>query len=100
MDHIPFGTFNPRFYGVSILLGDKDRLAFVDRYAEAKDPAEWAKGGTSLSGVSTVSTIDHERRHFHDFLLSPLGTITMGLRMQASINGFQALVACARCQGR
>jgi hypothetical protein len=102
MEHVPFGAFNPRFYGVSIFLGGEDRVDFVDRYGRANDPAEWVRDVhmPELSEVSTLSAIDHEVRHFHDFLLSPLGTIVMGLRMQASINGIQAMQALARCRGK
>jgi hypothetical protein len=103
MNHLPFGAFNPRFYGVSMFLGsDDDRLDILDRYGQARDPAEWSRKNRapSLAEISTISASDHEFRHFHDFLLSPLGTITMGMRMQASVSGFQAMKALKGCRGR
>ena len=101
MQHLPFGLFNPRFYGVSVILGDEDRNDAVEHYGRAKDPGEWIRntGTPSLNDISTLSAMDHELRHFHDFLLSPIGTVTMGLRMQASINGIQAMRALGQCQG-
>jgi hypothetical protein len=102
MEHVPFGAFNPRFYGVSLFLGSKDRLDFLNRYFGESDLAEGARDTetSALSEVSTVSAVDHEARHFHDFLLSPMGTAVMGLRMQASINGFQTMQALKRCRGK
>lgn len=102
MNHIPFGAFNPRFYGVSLHLSDSERLSLQGRYADvATDLADWAShnGSPSLDEVAGISAIDHERRHFHDFLVSPLGTITMASRMQASINGFHVLKALAESPG-
>jgi hypothetical protein len=102
MEHVPFGAFNPRFYGVSLFLGSKDRLDFLNRYFGESDLAEGARDTetSALSEVLTASALDHEARHFHDFLLSPLGTAVMGLRMQASINGFQMMQALKRCRGK
>jgi hypothetical protein len=101
MSHTPFGTFNPRFYGVSMFLGDTEKHDVLERYGETT-PRLWSKEAattSSLKDICTLSAMDHEVRHFHDFLLTPLGTITMGLRMQASINGIQAMKAFRRCRG-
>ncbi|TCW83920.1 hypothetical protein C5O80_12465 [Burkholderia sp. SRS-46] len=103
MDHIPFGAFNPRFYGVSLHLSDRDRLNLQGRYVDVSDDlVDWAERNAepSLNDVSVLSAIDHEVRHFHDFLVSPFGTVTMASRMQASINGFHVLKTLSECPGR
>jgi hypothetical protein len=101
VEHLAFGSFNPRFYGISIILSEHDRMDAMGRYEQAPSVALWENdGGTlPLTEILTLSAGDHEARHFHDFLLSPLGTMTMGLRMQASINGVQVMKALTRCYG-
>jgi hypothetical protein len=102
MEHVPFGAFNPRFYGLSFFLASDDRLDAWERYQRAADSSDSSLdvAGSSLNAIASLSAMDHELRHFHDFLLSPLGTVTMGLRMQASINGVQALRVLRECRGR
>jgi hypothetical protein len=102
MQHLPFGSFNPRFYGVSLTVGDRERFEALREYhnAETLTPGAAGEGRQSIEEISTISAIDHELRHFHDFLVSPLGTVMMGLRMQASINGVQAAMAIKRCGGQ
>lgn len=102
MEHMPFGAFNPRLYGVSQFLSDDERWDAHRRYNQIDNPGEWAKHADdqSATDIYTLSALDHEVRHFHDFLLSPIGIITMGLRMQASINGVQAMDAIRRSSGR
>jgi hypothetical protein len=102
LEHIPFGSFNPRFYGVSVFLSDHGRLDAMHRYVATEDVGKYATNSVpaSFDEISTLSVIDHETRHFHDFLISPLGTSMMGLRMQASINGIQAFKAIKRSLGR
>ncbi|GJH28955.1 hypothetical protein [Caballeronia novacaledonica] len=103
MDHSPFGVFNPRFYGVSLHLSDPDRLNLQGRYVDASDDlSDWEgrNAEPSLHDVSVLSAIDHEIRHFHDFLVSPFGTVTMTSRLQASVNGFHVLKTLRECPGR
>jgi hypothetical protein len=102
VEHIPFGVFNPRFYGVSVFLVNDERRDAWERYYQTDDVAQWANVNSiaAMEDVSTLSAVDHELRHFHDFLLSPLGVVAAGLRMQASINGFQAMKALELCSGK
>jgi sulfur relay (sulfurtransferase) DsrF/TusC family protein len=102
MNHVPFGAFNPRFYGISLFVGEDDRLDALARYETARNPAEWMKQRSkpTLHEICSISAVDHEMRHFHDFLLTPSGTVTMGLRMQASINGMQAMLLLPDCPGK
>ena len=101
MSHLPFGAFNPRFHGISIF-ANEERLRQLSIYAEAPDPSAWVEkaGALSLEKISAISAIDHEMRHFHDFLISPLGATTMGLRMEASVSGLQAINLLGKCAGK
>lgn len=102
MSHLPFGAFNPRFHGISIF-ANAERIGQLSSYEDAPGPSAWtAKQGDALSleTISTISALDHETRHFHDFLVSPIGAITMGMRMQASMAGLQAIKLLKQCDGK
>lgn len=101
MHHMPFGAFNPRFHGIS-LFSDSDRLGWLKDYESAPDPRGWsaATGEPELDQIISISAPEHESRHFHDFLVSPIGLVTMGQRMQASIAGLQAINLMKKCAGR
>ena len=96
------GSFNPNFYGVSLIHADPGVLDHLQAYDAADDLGAWIENATSLdmAKVGQLSSIDHEVRHFHDFLASPFGLNTMGLRIQASINGIQAILAISESPGK
>lgn len=100
MDHVAFGAFNPRFYGVSVFVGGEDRRKAMTRHWIENGARSAGAPEPSLADIFLAGVPDHEMRHFHDFLVSPMGTVTMGLRMQASINGFQAFKLLAACPGK
>lgn len=100
MDHIAFGAFNPRFYGVSVFVGGEDRRKAITRHWVEERARDLDQSLPSFTDICLAGVPDHEMRHFHDFLVSPLGTVTMGLRMQASINGFQTLKLLGACAGK
>ncbi|MBI5716376.1 MAG: hypothetical protein HZC37_01660 [Burkholderiales bacterium] len=101
MSHLPFGAFNPRFHGVSLFV-TAERMGRIAGYEAVADPSSWAarSDALSLEEISTISVLDHERRHFHDFLVSPFGAVMMGMRMQASLAGLQAIKLLKQCVGK
>src|SRR5262249_2557601 len=46
--------------------------------------------------MAEMTVLEHELRHFHDFLLSPYGQMLFRWKLQAWFNGFQALVLLLR----
>lgn len=96
------GSFNPKFYGVTLVHAHPSDLAHLAAYNEADDLGAWIESAASfdIDLVGRLSTIDHEVRHFHDFLLSPFGLNTMGLRIQATVNGLQTLAAIRESPGK
>jgi hypothetical protein len=95
------GSFNPKFYGVSLVHADPGDLADLAAYDEADDLGAWIESASvDIEAVGRRSAIDHEVRHFHDFLLSPFGLNTMGLRIQATVNGLQTIAAIRESSGK
>ncbi|MEG0323249.1 MAG: hypothetical protein RR619_04570 [Raoultibacter sp.] len=56
----------------------------MDGYVTGRlqDPAD-----LSLKSIALKSVMDHEVRHFHDFLLSPYGSFVFRAKLQAAIHG-------------
>lgn len=102
MTHAPFGTFNPNFYGISVIQANSKEFKLAESYEAAEDLAQWieTRRGASIADVALLSTTDHEVRHFHDILLSPAGQRIMAMRFQASINGLQAILAIRELPGK
>lgn len=96
-----YGSFNPNFYGVSQALNTPEAFVLLKEYAAAADVSDWhdAQEDHDLARLAAVSAIDHEVRHFHDFLLSPWAMQTMVFRLQATINGQTAIKALANASG-
>lgn len=93
MSHTPFGSFNPSFYGISLSMADPAMIDLFSAYNDSGNAPKWAAKleDHSISRLGVLSAVDHEVRHFHDFLLSPFSVKVMALRMQATLNGIQAL---------
>lgn len=89
----PLGSFDTGFYGITLIHSDSESYRRSTAYAQAKSVAEWnaESGPAELHTVGMLSAPDHEVRHFHDFLLSPFGASIMALRIEATVNGVQAL---------
>jgi len=98
--HNKFGAFNPRFTGIDIHCPTfQDFLDFSDSHSQegrgnvttrfrallADDPQ------SAFRYMSLVTTVEHETRHFHDHLLSPMGNAVFRSRIIATINGFQII---------
>jgi hypothetical protein len=95
-----YGSFDSRFPGVVLRFENpKNWELFLD-YAMTEKPSESEKWGKNLlkqdisetfNSIALATVYSHEIRHFHDFLLSPLGTHVFRIRFGAAINGLQIL---------
>ena len=101
-----FGAFDGRFFGISLdLTGAEQRSALpwfppavtdpdaVAGLLGALDPTE------ALEALLEASSPAHELRHFHDFLLSPLGSYVARARYLATINATPLLLWLASQPG-
>ncbi len=90
------GRFDGRFLGVTLRFGSP---SVYDTYLVATENR--VDGGTRLDEIAAAdeflfeaglaSVLDHEVRHFHDFLLSPFGTAAVQTRVGGTINGLQLI---------
>src|SRR5687768_6984442 len=96
-----YGGFDPKFLGVTVRFegsrpwnwhtfmmvhsSEPDKVLAEANAALAKGTAE------AFDHVSVGTVLNHELRHFHDFLLSPIGNRIFRLRLMALINGVFAL---------
>lgn len=97
---VDYGRFNPRFLGVSFLFDSPDDYSLVRTAMNA--PGGMASSKTaeaSLHEIALLSVFDHEQRHYLDFLLSPYSTTVFRMRLQATINGMQAIIAARDLTG-
>jgi hypothetical protein len=81
---IPFGRFNPTFFGVKTFFWEESNPPpIIQSVIDEPDPQRRLEAGRRilalpkeeiLKFLSYFSAFDHECRHFHDFLLTPNGT--------------------------
>jgi hypothetical protein len=91
-----FGGFNPRFYGVTYTLSTPASLEVLGNYFEHES---FEREQASLGQIAIRSVIEHEMRHYHDFLLSPYSSSVFRLRLQGLVNGSQAVHMLKRLSG-
>jgi hypothetical protein len=89
-----YGVFNPRFLGISLLFESPENYRTHLQYMMEDEPPPMAS--SDLNRIAVISSLDHEVRHYHDFLLSPYSYQLFRLRLQALANGGQALSSIAR----
>ncbi|MDR6417584.1 hypothetical protein [Pseudarthrobacter sulfonivorans] len=82
-----FGSFDGRFIGVTLNLSPASEAAFGLTAADNVSKFEEAAFATVLS---------HEVRHFHDFLISPRGSVVLRRRISEAINCLSLLVHARR----
>src|SRR5438132_819688 len=83
-----FGAFEPRFYGISVLL--KTPLMFQTWISKIfPDPS--VPTLPLFEDTCLKTAVEHETRHFHDALISPFANRILMLRMMAAFNGLKAL---------
>ncbi len=86
-----FGGFNPRFMGVSIMLGSPEAYEVLIDYMLNDQASYYGDEKTSLQEIAIKSVLEHEIRHYHDFLTSPYSNYIFRLRLMALGNGASAL---------
>jgi hypothetical protein len=84
-----FGGFNPRFVGISLKLNSYEAFQILYDFLTSEAPPSGEP--SSLQEIATKSVLDHEIRHYHDFLISPYSSQLFRMRLQALVNGVQAL---------
>jgi hypothetical protein len=84
-----FGGFNPRFLGVNLKLNSPEAWKTFRDYLLSDTSTSSAT--PLLEEIATKSVLEHEVRHYHDFLISPYSSGLLRLRFQAFVNGAMAL---------
>jgi hypothetical protein len=92
-----FGGFNPRFMGVSMKLTSLEAFQiWQDYFIGEKNISD---NEFSLLEVATRSVLEHEVRHYHDFLISPYSSYLLRMRIQALVNGAVAFNCMSQLEG-
>ena len=92
-----YGGFNPRFLGISLFYDSPDSYNAVRSYLIEEDvPDELADG---LHSIVIRSVLDHEARHYIDFLLSPYSSAVFKLRLMGLVNGVQVIAGSRNMEG-
>lgn len=87
-----FGGFNPRFAGVTIRIASQ--AAYDEFLSFLRSPTYGGLPGykeESLGPILIRSVMEHEIRHYHDFLLGSYNGMLFRSRLQAVLNGIKAL---------
>jgi hypothetical protein len=83
-----FGAFEPRFYGISFLI--ETPLLFRAWMARSRVFPSFAGPALPVFDDTCLQTaLEHEKRHFHDALVSPFANAIFMLRMMAAYNGLK-----------
>ncbi|MBA2660534.1 MAG: hypothetical protein H0U72_13645 [Nitrosospira sp.] len=92
-----FGGFNPRFGGVTIRIASQ---AAYDEFVSFLT-SETLPGNKEepLGPILMRSVMEHELRHYHDFLLGSYNAMLFRSRLQAVLNGIKALRAVKELPG-
>lgn len=95
-----YGGFNPRFLGVSYYFDSPDDFDFFSGAMLAAEPLARSSGSeANLHQIALTSVVDHEHRHYLDFLLSPYSTTVLRMRLQALINGISGMASLRELKG-
>lgn len=90
----PYGSFDGRFpTGIILNVQSGEQWDILSgRKALSQTEIEMFAQSDSphlFSLVSLATTLDHEMRHFHDFMLSPLGSSILAARLSIAMNSMQ-----------
>jgi hypothetical protein len=91
-----YGGFNPRFLGVSVYYDSPESYNSVYRFMVGEGDGDEETG---LHDIVLRSVMDHEARHYHDFLLSPYSIAIFRIRLMALANAVQALSTAKEIDG-
>lgn len=96
-----FGGFNPRFPGVTIRIASQPAYdEFVSFLLSPASPGlPGGEEGASLGPILMRSVMEHEIRHYNDFLLGSHNGMLFRSRLQAVLNGVKALRAAKELPG-
>lgn len=87
--HNIFGAFSSNFLGISISFEDLLHHEFFKAvYRGGGVIPELPEGMTDLEATLVGTTLEHEARHWHDFLLSPLTIATFRMRSSGVLNAY------------
>lgn len=96
-----YGGFNSRFLGIQLRFhaahpeGFSEFIRFLgstpDQVVALGNAALQASPERAFHVFSVATTLAHEMRHFHDFLLSPLSQAIFRLRVAAIFHGIQGV---------
>lgn len=86
-----FGRFDPKFLGVTLRIGSQRASDVL--FGEDPSAAELEAQPEDLAfeAIAMKTAFVHEKRHFHDFLLSPFGAFAARRRFVAFMNAAQVL---------
>jgi hypothetical protein len=92
------GGFDPRFFGLTIRFSSSEQWERFCAKTYAFNASQLAAMPVdeAFAFMAEMTVLQHELRHFHDFLLSPYGQMLFRWKLQAYLNGFQALVLLLR----
>ena len=95
-----FGGFNPRFPGVTIRIASQaaydEFVSFLSSPASGRLPQN---NEEPIGPILMRSVMEHEIRHYHDFLLGSYSGMLFRSRLQAVLNGIKALRAVKELPG-
>jgi hypothetical protein len=92
-----FGHFDGRLLGTWIHFRDRADFELFEAGRLGASPSsplvQQALARSPGHTVALLTTLDHERRHFHDYLLSPLGAASFRCRFMAQYLSKEVLLA-------
>lgn len=95
-----FGGFSPRFAGVTIRITSQAAYdEFVSFLTSSSSGAFPGDKEEPLGPILMRSVMEHEIRHYHDFLLGSYNGMLFRARLQAILNGIEALHAAKELPG-
>ncbi|CAB5117953.1 hypothetical protein D3OALGA1CA_2407 [Olavius algarvensis associated proteobacterium Delta 3] len=87
-----YGGFNPKYAGVVIRAANQRSFDWFEKSASISEKQILSLPKDQMfEAISMVTVLQHEIRHFHDFLLTPYSQRLWQLRMEILLNGMQII---------
>ena len=95
---LDFGGFNTAFIGVTLRYSNKEAWDFWRSFTGGNQPVSLSHLSMErrFEALSVATVVNHEIRHFHDFLLSSYQAHLFKFRIENLINTIQVLVYLQR----